>query len=317
MLTRLEVLRQKKLVVNIEAVRRLHDHDLGRHVLGDGKVLRKRREDQSSSSPFHGHDADGRRLRRAEVQHRDLLPRCERLWRRLDAVAGRDLRRCTTRRRHGPDVPLLDVVGVRAVVERLAIARERRRCRVLDQPVRRRQHHRCRGARDADRIVSIPLVVRRRDRKDEAVSRPHQPADSGEDSIVRSVVPELARRALGTKSFRGRRGTAGDVGDHDRERVPAPERRGVEARCAPSACRVGSSAPPFAATAGSAGSAGSAAPTPGCYRGATAGASATTTSSHGSDCGPARIPDSARALLRLKAERNPWSSCERDLFAVG
>ena len=74
-------------------------------------------------------------------------------------VTGRDLPRRAAGDRDRPDVPPLDVLRVRAVVERLAVGGEGDRGLVFDQPVGRRQQHRRRGRRrDVERVVAIPFV---------------------------------------------------------------------------------------------------------------------------------------------------------------
>src|ERR1019366_5192851 len=204
-LARFQILRQEELVVKLEAIGRVRDDDLGGHVGRDRKARWKRRKNYFGSRTFRRDDPDRRRLRRVEIEHRELLPRRERRRIPLDAVAGGKLVRRTAGRRHRPYVAALDVTGVGAIIERLAVRRERDRGGVLDQAVGRGElnRRRVRGG-DVDGVVTIPLVVRNDGWKNHALSRPPDGRDAREDTIVRLAVPELANLA-------GR-----DVGDHQR-----------------------------------------------------------------------------------------------------
>ncbi len=114
----------------------------------------------------------------------------------------------------------IDVAGVRRVVERLAVFRERRAGRVFDQAVGRRQQRRLGGHRPGERQrkPAIPFVIRHLDREDHVIAGPLDGVDVREDALVRRRVPELFRVA-------GAR-----IADPQRHRVAAAERRSHQAR---------------------------------------------------------------------------------------
>ena len=159
LLARLDVLRQEQLVVDLEAVGSLRQHDLRLHVRIGGESRPRRRIDDplrglhrtGTRSALHRIELrstrlagpggrlplelpDAERLRHvpARAERRQHLSGRERRRIRFDAVPARDLaRRNATRDRHRPDVATLDVLGVGAVVERLAV---RRRARPKSDP---------------------------------------------------------------------------------------------------------------------------------------------------------------------------------------
>ena len=261
-----------------------------------GKSFGKRREDHLRRGAVDVDGRDRRRHRGVEVQHGKLLPRRERHGIALDAVARRDLPRRSARRGHRPDVAALDVVRVRAVVQRLPVRRERHGRGVLDQPVRRRELHRRRvRACDLDRVVAVPLVVGNDGLEDRALASPANGVDRGEHALVRLAVPELAERA------------GGQIVRVHRERVAALEGRRVESGRARS--RSGVSAATTATTASSP---------------ATAATSAEPAATAGHTAAPerlrrgraARVPDPAAALLRLQPERCSRPAQECDLLTI-
>ena len=200
-------------------------------------------------------------------------------------------------------MPFLDVVGVRAVVERLAVARECDGRRALDEAVGRRQRDRLGlRRRNAQRVDAIPLVHRRRHRDEQVVVRPRDVADRREQAVVRLRAPQLARRASV-----GQRRALADVRDHDLKPVTAGERVIHEAGCVDhtrSVALLAATPAPAPATA----TATATAKTARAHRAAAAAAA--------SSGRPRRIADAATALLSLAAERHARSAQESDALAV-
>ena len=238
-----DVLRQKQLVVNLEAVRCLRQDQLRLDVGVHREALARNREhDLLSRRRCDRPHAERLRHLPVRTQRGERFPRGERCWRRLDAGTGRQLARCTAGNWNRPDVAALDVARVRAVVERLAVGRDLHRGLIFNQPIGRREPDWSRvGACDVQRVVTIPFVdgAGRRGRRSVAASparaasatspsnveRKHDvvPGEAEirkriHERIVRLVVPDLAR-------FAGRY-----VGLHHRQRVATLECRALKPR---------------------------------------------------------------------------------------
>ena len=145
LLARLDVLRQEQLVVDLEPVGRLRDHDLRLHVRVGRETRARRRIDDPLRGP-HRLAPDPLPLSRASARRFASLRGHSRSSCQTPSDCGMfqpalsvasifpdasgagyvsmpspvvTWRGVATRDRHGPDVPALDVLGVGAVVERL------------------------------------------------------------------------------------------------------------------------------------------------------------------------------------------------------
>ena len=154
LLAGLQVLRQEELIVNLHSVGRVRDHDLRRHVRVGREILEhgRRREDDLRVAAGHRHDADRRRLRGVEVEHRDALAGRERRRRHFDAVVRRDLHSACRRRPARPRCAASRCPS-RSCSRRASCRRATRRRHeravgdaVVDQAVGRREQHRLAAA---------------------------------------------------------------------------------------------------------------------------------------------------------------------------
>src|ERR1041385_1971951 len=121
-------------------------------------------------------------------------------------------------------MPPIDVADVGRVIQRISVARE---TGGLDLSVARRQlGRRRRRTIDPDRVPTNPLFGLLG--KDHVRASPRDGVDRREGLVVWLVVPELVRLATA-----GRGRTAGDVGDHERNRISTREGGAIEAVDAP------------------------------------------------------------------------------------
>ena len=124
LLAGLQVRWQEQLVVELVAVLGLEGDRLGHDVLVQG-VARRQLPDRPRLTAVRRHHGHGQRLSGICVQHRHLVPRCQRRRVGLDAVAVRELPRLAPCRGHAPQVAAVDVPRVGGVEESAAIRRQR------------------------------------------------------------------------------------------------------------------------------------------------------------------------------------------------
>ena len=146
---------------------------------------------------------------------------------RLDARPDRHLHRRAARHRHRPDVPALDVLRIRAVVERLPILRQRHRRLVLDESVGCREQHGLAAWRgEVQGMEPIPFIhgsgwsfrgslasaaapaAAKVDPEHQVIAREEHVGEGAKAPVARLVVPDLLRLAGGDVSLPDRVGVA-------------------------------------------------------------------------------------------------------------